>query len=65
MPRRSLSQLIVEALEIADRLNKISEKLPPEIRETIIRYSQRKAVKRRKKRARRAVRQKQKITQQN
>ncbi|MCS7110322.1 MAG: hypothetical protein NZ956_02490 [Candidatus Caldarchaeum sp.] len=63
MPRRSLSQLIVEALTLADRLNKISEKLPPEIRETVFRYSQRKPVKKRRRKMAKKVRAKQKAIQ--
>ncbi|MEM1963852.1 MAG: hypothetical protein QXH59_06500 [Candidatus Caldarchaeum sp.] len=50
MPRKSLSQRIVEALELAERLRKVSEKLPPEIKETVMRYSQ-VAPKRRKRRS--------------
>ncbi|MDW8083591.1 MAG: hypothetical protein RMI49_00090 [Candidatus Caldarchaeum sp.] len=63
MPRRSLSQLIVEALELAERLNKISARLPPEIRETIVRYSKRKAVKKRRKRLSKGIKPKQKAVQ--
>ncbi|MCS7133614.1 MAG: hypothetical protein RMI43_00065 [Candidatus Caldarchaeum sp.] len=63
MPRRSLSQLLVEALALADRLNTIFEKLPPEIRETVIRYSQRKRVKKRRRKISKKTRAKQKTVQ--
>ncbi|MEM4495557.1 MAG: hypothetical protein QXE96_07175 [Candidatus Caldarchaeum sp.] len=48
MPRKSLSQRIVEALELAEQLRKVSEKLPPDIRQTIIQYSQISQTKRRR-----------------
>ncbi|MEM4416873.1 MAG: hypothetical protein QXD32_02315 [Nitrososphaerota archaeon] len=39
MARRRLSERISEAMELGERLNRLLKTLPPEIRETVIRYA--------------------------
>jgi|GEM_PF-1581031 len=52
MPKKSLSQKITEALQLAADLNKAIKTLPPPIRETIIKYAEIKAGRRRGRRRR-------------
>jgi hypothetical protein len=59
MPKKSLAQKISEAIELSDKLNKALSTLPPEIRQTIVKYSkQRAGGRRRRRRGRRAARKK-------
>jgi hypothetical protein len=60
MPKKSLAQKISEAIELSDKLNKALNTLPPEIRQTIAKYSKRAGGRRRRRRGRRAGRKKQK-----
>jgi len=61
VPKKSLAQKISEAVELSDKLNKALNTLPPEIRQTIAKYSrQRAGGRRRRRRGRRAARKKQK-----
>ncbi|MEM3026972.1 MAG: hypothetical protein QXP19_05600 [Thermoproteota archaeon] len=62
MPKKSLSQKISEAIELGEKFNKVLSGLPPEIRETIMKYSSRKTkVRRRRRRARATPKRKQKV----
>ena len=60
VPKKSLAQKISEAVELSDKLNKALNTLPPEIRQTIAKYSKRAGGRRRRRRGRRAARKKQK-----
>jgi hypothetical protein len=60
VPKKSLAQKISEAIELSDKLNKALNTLPPEIRQTIAKYSKRAGGRRRRRRGRRAGRKKQK-----
>jgi hypothetical protein len=60
VPKKSLAQKISEAIELSDKLNKALNTLPPEIRQTIAKYSKRAGGRRRRRRGRRAARKKQK-----
>jgi hypothetical protein len=55
MPKKSLAQKISEAIELSDKLNKALNTLPPEIRQTIAKYSKRAGGRRRRRRGRRAA----------
>ena len=47
MPNKSLSQKITEALQLAAEFNKAIKTLPPPIRETVMKYAELKAGRRR------------------
>jgi hypothetical protein len=47
MPKKSLSQKITEALQLAAEFNKAIKTLPPPIRETVLKYAEIRAGRRR------------------
>ncbi|MEM4280655.1 MAG: hypothetical protein QW470_01735 [Candidatus Caldarchaeum sp.] len=48
MPRKKLSQKILEAIELSEQLNRLLNTLSPEIREIVLRYMQRRPARRRR-----------------
>ncbi|MEM2237591.1 MAG: hypothetical protein QXR26_02760 [Candidatus Caldarchaeum sp.] len=51
MPKKKLSQKILETIELSEQLNKLLNTLPPDIREILLRYMQRRPARRRRKAA--------------